>query len=100
MQNSKIIPYKTKEKRLSGTNYAEIKKEAQIIFNEIKRKTKRQPYIRSAYFKKQKVFFNYFWTHLAQKNLKEKVIPEAYGDYTQRSRNSLINGILNFLFNK
>lgn len=72
IQSSKIIPYQTKTKRLSGTSYTEVKREAQVIFNEIKRKTKRQPYIRSAYFNKQKIFFNYFWNHLLEKNFKER----------------------------
>ena len=60
-----MIPYSTKIKKLPGTNYTEVRKEALFLFNEIKRKTKRRPYIRSAYFNKQKVFFDYFWSHLS-----------------------------------
>lgn len=44
-----------------------------FVFNQIKKKTKRNPYIRSAYFNKQKIFFDYFWEHLMQKSLKERV---------------------------
>lgn len=67
-----MIPYQTKIKKLSGTNYSEVKKNADIIFKEIKSKTKRRPYIRSAYFKKQKIFFDYFWEHLFQKSFNER----------------------------
>lgn len=38
------------------------------VFDEIKKKTKRRPYVRSAYFKKEKIFFDYFREHLFQKN--------------------------------
>ena len=43
-----------------------------MIFKEIERKTKRRPYVRSAYFNKQKVFFDYFWLHLFQKSPKQR----------------------------
>jgi len=60
--------YKTKAKPFAGTSYHEIKKKAFGFFDEMKRKTKRKPYIRSAYFNKQKVFFELFWEHLFKKN--------------------------------
>ncbi len=50
----------------------EVRKEALVMFNQIKRKTKRRPYIRSAYFNKQKIFFDYFWNHLFEKNFKTR----------------------------
>ena len=59
-------------KKLPGGNYAEVRREALILFNQIKKKTKRRPYIRSAYFNKQKIFFDYFWQHLFKKSLKER----------------------------
>ena len=68
-----MIPYSTKIKKLPGTSYSEVRKEALILFNQIKKKTKRKPYIRSAYFNKQKVFFDFFWQHLLQKSHKERV---------------------------
>jgi len=71
IQNAK--PYYTKVKRLSGTDYREIHSKVSAIFKQIKSKTKRRPYIRSAYFKKQKIFFDYFWQHLWQKSWKERV---------------------------
>ena len=42
------------------------------LYNQIAGKTKRRPYIRSRYFDKQKIFFDYFWPHLFQKNPKER----------------------------
>ena len=68
-----MIPYQTKIKKLPETNYSEVRKHALFILKQIKKRTKRKPYIRSAYFNKQKVFFDYFWIHLAQKNLREKI---------------------------
>ncbi len=65
--------YQTKTKKLSETNYSEVKKHAAFILNQIKKRTKRRPYIRSAYFNKQKIFFDYFWIHLSQKNLRERI---------------------------
>jgi acyl carrier protein phosphodiesterase len=72
-QFSNMIPYQTKTKKLSGTDYREVNSKILIIFKKIKSKTKRRPYIRSAYFKKQKIFFDYFWDHLWQKSWKERV---------------------------
>ena len=68
-----MIFYQTKTKKLPETNYAEVKKHASFILNQTKKRTKRRPYIRSVYFNKQKIFFDYFWVHLAQKNLREKI---------------------------
>ena len=52
-----MIPYQTKTRKLPGTSYSEVRKQALAVFNEIKKRTKRKPYIKSAYFNKQKVFF-------------------------------------------
>lgn len=64
--------YQTKAKKLSGTSYGEVMRNAFAVYDEIKKKTKRRPYIRSAYFKKDKVFFDYFREHLFQKLPKER----------------------------
>lgn len=56
--------YQTRAKKLPGTSYKEIYKYAITLFREIKRKTKRRPYIRSAYFNKEKIFLGLFWQHL------------------------------------
>jgi len=60
--------YQTTSPIIPGSNYAEVRKKALIYYSAIEKQTKRRPYIRSVYFKKQKVFFDYFWIHLAQKN--------------------------------
>ena len=70
-----MIFYQTKINKLPGTNYSEVKGRAYLIFKQIKSKTKRKPYLRSVYFNKQKVFFDYFWNHLGQKkSVKEKTL--------------------------
>lgn len=56
--------YQARAKKLPGTSYKEIYKYAITLFREIRRKTKRRPYIRSAYFNKEKIFLGLFWQHL------------------------------------
>ena len=68
----KLIPYQAKSLKLSGTDLKELEKKAKDIFKDIKSRTKRKPYIRSAYFNKQKVFFDYFWQHLNQKRPRQR----------------------------
>jgi len=46
--------------------------ETRMFFETIESKTKRRPYVRSAYFEKRKVFFDLFWKHLYQKSFKER----------------------------
>lgn len=68
-----MIPYQTKSNKLSGTSLKEVKKNALLFYKrEIEKSSKKQPYVRSAYFKKEKVFFNYFWDHIFQKSPKER----------------------------
>lgn len=64
--------YITNQDKISGTNYAEVKKQVSLEFKIIKKRTRRNPYIRSRYFNKQKIFLNYYWDHLMQKNLKDR----------------------------
>ena len=67
-----MIPYYTKCGKLAGSNYSEVRKSANFIFKNIKSRTKWRPYVRSAYFNKQKIFFDYFWEHLTQKRPPER----------------------------
>lgn len=60
--------YQSKFKRLPGTSYKEIYDQAWVHYQSIKKRTKRQPYVRSKYFEGQKVFLNLFWAHLRGKN--------------------------------
>ena len=64
--------FPVKAEVLSGSSDTEVIKKAQAYFRIIKRRSKRQTYIRSAYFGKQKIFFTYFWKHLYQKPPKER----------------------------
>lgn len=65
--------YQTKTKKIPGTSYGEVYLPAFIVFKQIKSRTKRRPYVRSAYFKNQKIFLDYFWEHLHQKNWRDRV---------------------------
>ncbi|MBU0731515.1 hypothetical protein KKC88_01375 [Patescibacteria group bacterium] len=64
--------YQTKESILPGTSYKEVREQAILMIKQVKKGTKRKPYIRSVYFKRQKVFFDFFWAHLLEKNPKER----------------------------
>ena len=46
---------------------------AMAVFDKIKKQSKRRPYIRSAYFKKEKIFLDYFREHIFQKSVKERM---------------------------
>jgi hypothetical protein len=63
----------SKYNKLSGTSYYEVKGQVEVIFSRLKKKTKRRPYLRSAYFRKEKIFFEYFWAHLRQKNYRDRI---------------------------
>lgn len=59
--------YRTKIGKIAGTDFHEVKKKAFLIYQDIKRKSKRKPYVRSAYFNNEKIFLDLFWTHLFMK---------------------------------
>jgi hypothetical protein len=59
--------YKTKIKHISGTSYREVYSQAKFLYKQIESKTKRKPYVRSKYFKGEKVFLDYFWDHIGKK---------------------------------
>ena len=59
--------YQTKNCKLSGSSYGEVYKKAWEIYLQEKKKSKRRAYIRSAYFKRDKIFLDIFWSHLRQK---------------------------------
>ncbi|TSC93954.1 MAG: Uncharacterized protein Athens101428_477 [Candidatus Berkelbacteria bacterium Athens1014_28] len=67
-----MIPYKTKVNKVSGSNLGEVYKSAWKFFHQIEKSTKRKAYIRSTYFKKDKVFFDFYWAHLKDKSPKER----------------------------
>lgn len=66
--------YKTKAKKYPGSDFREVHKKAFGLYSQIKKKSKRRAYLRSAYFKKEKVFLDLFWHHLfEQKNWRDRV---------------------------
>lgn len=66
--------YQAKTKKIPGTNWKEVSMSAFGLYQQIKKKTKRRPYVRSAYFKKEKIFLEIFWHHLHEKeNFRDKV---------------------------
>src|SRR3989344_7620730 len=66
--------YKTKSGVIPGTIYHTVRKIAMQVFDTLKKRTKRKPYIRSTYFYKDKIFFDYYWQHLWQSGgYKERV---------------------------
>ena len=64
--------FQTTTIKLPGTDFHEIHSKARFVYKKIKSKSKRKPHIRSAYFKKDKIFLDYFWQHLQQKNWKDR----------------------------
>ena len=66
-----ILYYHAKSNKLSG-DYSDIEKQARRFYNNITRFTKRNPYIKSAYFHREKIFIKLFWTHLFEKHLGER----------------------------
>jgi len=71
--------YKAKAKRLSGTDFHDVNEKAYGLYCQIKKKSKRRPYVRSAYFKKDKIFLELFWSHLFEKqNWRDRIRRSRY----------------------
>ncbi|MEK7083996.1 MAG: hypothetical protein AAB932_02090 [Patescibacteria group bacterium] len=64
--------YQAQVKPLAGTNYKELHKKAFGLYDKIRKKSKRRPYVRSVYFGKQKIFLQLFWNHLHKKNFRDR----------------------------
>lgn len=64
--------FKTKNNPFSGTTYREVYKKAFQTYKAMKSKSKRSPYIKSKYFKKEKIFISIFWSHMNQKYLSDR----------------------------
>ncbi len=66
--------YQTNTQKLSGTDFHEVRCQAFDIYTEIKKRTKRRPYIKSAYFNKSKIFLELYWKHLYdQRNWRDRM---------------------------
>lgn len=74
-----MIPFPVKANKITGIGgNKEVMQKAKDYFDDLMRRTKRQPYIRSAYFGKQKIFFTYFWKHLYQRSARQRRIRIVY----------------------
>jgi hypothetical protein len=58
---------KQNQENLKVQTFHEVRKKAFNIYTKIKSRSKRRPYIRSAYFEKDKIFLSVFWQHLFDK---------------------------------
>ncbi|MBI2443691.1 MAG: hypothetical protein HYV42_00400 [Candidatus Magasanikbacteria bacterium] len=56
--------YPVKSTPLRGTDFREIRRQAFGLYDEIRKKSKRRPYLRSAFFAKDKIFLDIYWQHL------------------------------------
>ena len=65
--------FSSKHSRTKGTSVEELARKGRQVFATVTMKSKRTPYVRSAYFNKEKVFINLFWTHLGQKPRSERI---------------------------
>jgi hypothetical protein len=66
--------YISKFTQIPSTSHAEVMQAARSEYRRIQRLTpRRRPYIRSAYFDRDKVFIDPFWQHLGQKRLGDQV---------------------------
>ncbi len=73
MDLSRVEFYETKTLSLKGNRYSVVIKQAFYLINQIERKTKRTPYIKSSYFGRQKVFINLFAQHIFDKKPRERM---------------------------
>lgn len=64
--------YEVKTRPAPVSNYKEVYQKAFGLYNAIRKKTKRRPYVRSTYFNKQKIFLQLFWNHLREKNFRDR----------------------------
>lgn len=87
--------YITNKTRISATRYSDLIKYVRRLYHDIEKQTKRKPYIRSAYFKKEKIFFDYYWYHLDQKSFTERRKRLRYFKYgIDLIRNSRIKPVI------
>jgi len=68
----KTSRFLTKTKPIPGSQLKLIEEQARAQYKEIGRQTKRNPYVRSQYFNKEKIFLELFWIHLSQKHDNEQ----------------------------
>lgn len=64
--------YRTKAVPLSGSSGTEIRRQAEAIMRTERSGTKRQPYVRSSYFRNSKIFIQPFWQHAWDKSWRDR----------------------------
>ena len=67
-----VKQFHSKKALLPGSSYSEVVARARKEFNTVRKLTKRQPYVRSKYFRGDKIFMTVFWDHVMQKHQKER----------------------------
>ena len=65
--------YQSKCGKLSGTNFSEVARDARAVLRKLTTKTRRRPHVRSAYFKKSKIFIGPFFAHTHEKSWQDAV---------------------------
>jgi hypothetical protein len=66
MISDDIQHYLVKATPIAGSNYKDLLKTVRTEYKTIAKQTKRLPYVRSAYFKRDKVFLGLYWAHLSE----------------------------------
>ena len=64
--------YKTSASKFSGSSDDELYRKARAVYKSVVRSNRRMAYVRSKYFKGEKVFLDLFWEHLKQKSRGER----------------------------
>lgn len=59
--------YQTRASSIKGRDFKAVHDMAFDFYEKIRKKSKRKPYIRSAYFQKEKIFLHFYWEHVFQK---------------------------------
>lgn len=65
--------YHIQSARSGGTDYREVYKNAHAAYVRIQMRSKRRPYLKSHYFKRDKVFLAIFWQHIHEKHASERL---------------------------
>lgn len=65
--------FRSKFNRFPGSEYREVYRQAMNFYKQIVSKSKRTPYVRSAYFDKSKIFLDSFWIHLRPKRWPDRM---------------------------
>ena len=87
-----MMAYRSKHGLLPGSSYDEVVTIARKEYNIIRKMTKRQPYVRSKYFRGDKIFVTIFWDHLMQKHRKDRMKRlKFYNAAVDTLRNSTID---------